>query len=391
MNITHINTTDIRGGAAQVMHMLHTRLNAETDVQSHALVRDKQSSDPRIARIAVSQLSRYVSFAKATDLSFIGGTQQLNHPFISDADIVHVHNVHGYYFHLQNLVGIAREKKIVWTLHDMWPITSHCGYTQEIDVNEYGMYRCERRTDAPPLLWSNDRRLSEKKKQILGALDMTIVTPSLWLKQLVEKSYLQSNRIVHIPNGVDTTVFTPSDIPLFTLRKRLGLPQDQKIALFVATKVSNPFKGAEFIDLLVHDDRLSDIHFVTIGDNSPYTNRPNVTVLPYTQERGILASYYQAADMFIHPSLLDNHPLVVLESLCSGTPVVGFAVGGVSEQIDHMSNGYLANGQEYTELVEGVQHIAAQTLDRIEIAAQAKNKFSVDRMVQEYKTLYERI
>jgi len=276
---------------------------------------------------------------------------------IQQADIVHLHWVAGladYEEMAQALVG----KKIVWTLHDMNPFTGGCHYAGS--CTRY-MHSC----GACPQLGSEiegdvSRRNWTKKYKSIQQLDITVVTPSRWLAQCVAQSSIFGNaRVVTIPNGIPTNVFKPHNRN--DVRKILDIPQDAKVILFGADSIANTRKG--FVYLLEALKRYQSQHYhkvvlVTFGSISSLINQDlqfPLVQLGQVGDESQLACIYSMADITVIPSLEDNLPNIVLESMSCGTPVIGFNIGGIPDMIDHLVTGYLAHPKDIDDLVAGIQ------------------------------------
>ena len=129
-------------------------------------------------------------------------------------DIVHLHNLHGYYLNLPILFQYLTEEfdgKVFWTFHDCWPMTGHCAHFDYIGCDRWktGCYRCPQHLQSYPYSISDSSRdnYDRKRKAFTGVQNLTIVTPSKWLANIVKQSYLKEYPVRVIPNGIDTDVF----------------------------------------------------------------------------------------------------------------------------------------------------------------------------------------
>ena len=145
-------------------------------------------------------------------------------------DIIHLHNIHGGYFQTNLLPKLAKIAPIVWTFHDMFPITGHCAYSFECEKWKTGCGNCERLDIYPSIKKDRTKFLWNYKNKVYNSAKFTIVTPSLWLKKCVGQSFLKNKDIRLIYNGIDLENFTKTD--KYEARKELNLPQDKKIVLF---------------------------------------------------------------------------------------------------------------------------------------------------------------
>ncbi|MDE6441359.1 MAG: glycosyltransferase, partial [Clostridia bacterium] len=250
-------------------------------------------------------------------------------------DILHLHNLHGYYINVPMLFDYIKERniRIIWTLHDCWSFTGHCAYFDEDKCTKWqdGCSKCYDRKEYPKSFCDDSKPMHILKKQLFtGVNDMCIVTPSQWLADLVNKSFLNEYEIKVINNGIDLNTFKPSDSDF-----RSKYNSANKFILLGVASVWDSRKGLEvFIEL---SKRLDDKYqIVLVGvDNKTQKNLPeNIIVIQRTESAAELAEIYSAADLFVNPTKLENFPTVNIESLACGTPVLTFQTGGSIEIID---------------------------------------------------------
>lgn len=256
-------------------------------------------------------------------------------------DIIHIHNLHGYWVNYPMLFKYIKEcgAKVVWTFHDCWHITGHCTHFDFIKCEKWksGCHDCEQLKEYPASFgYDGSKRNYAMKKKFFTSLDkMVIVTPSNWLKAKVKDSFFNKYDIRVINNGVDVDVFKPSDI--INLRKEILDSGFDKIVLGVAA-TWNERKGLK--DILEVANQESKWFFIIIGsiagDKPTNTELQNVLYIDRTENVQTLCDWYSAADVFVNPTLEDTYPTTNLESIACGTPVVTYATGG-SEEIVRQS------------------------------------------------------
>jgi glycosyltransferase involved in cell wall biosynthesis len=211
----------------------------------------------------------------------------------------------------------------------------------------------------------------------------------------LEKSILQKKYIRLIYNGVDEQVFRNYDQNF--ARKEWGLPKDKIICLFSAqTGTANPWKGGEYVSELptiMHDYK--SVLFVNVGGDRAQVRSDNCIDIAYVNDENKMALLYAAADLFIYPSVADNCPLVVLEALSCGTPVVSFRTGGIPELVKHLSTGYVADYKNMDDFIHGIKlFIEDKDLCRkAKLAAREQiiEQFTLTQMVENYCKLYEEV
>lgn len=250
-------------------------------------------------------------------------------------DIIHLHNLHGWYINLPMLFFYIKKNniKVVWTLHDCWAFTGQCPHFTITKCNKWksGCYDCPSYREYPGSYVDRTRIMYKlKKKWFTGVSDLTIVTPSEWLAKLVKESFLKEYDVKVINNGIDLSVFKPTES---NLRKQLNLE-----GKYVLLGVASPFTNKKGLDIFVElADRLSDeykIVLVGLTKEQIFKMPDNIIGMGRTSSQEELAKFYTMADIFINPTREDNFPTVNIEALACGTPTVTFRTGGSPEIID---------------------------------------------------------
>ncbi len=395
MNILTINTLDRKGGAAEVAWSIKTELEKKGHL-INLLVGRKNSDDDLVKVIPYNRVMGRLAYFAATDIDFWMSDKILDMEEFRVADVVHCHNLHGNYFKLATLEKMAKLKPVIWTFHDMWPITPHCAHAFDGKVRE-GFFQCPSLDTYQKILWHNEKYLSRKKRIIYDNSSFHVVVPSLWLKEKVSQSVLSEKPIHLIPNGIDTSVFFKRDKS--ACRKKHNLPQNKKIILFVAAGgKNNEWKGWEYTEAVIsHFQKKEECVLVCIGgDKSEKKASNEIIYIPYVEDKNILAEYFSSADVFLFTSIAENLPLVVLEAMGAGTPVVSFDVGGVKEVVTHKKNGYIAEYKNADDLIRGVEYIFSLPTNELQemsdqSAQKVKDNFSMKIMVDKYLELYKSI
>lgn len=252
-----------------------------------------------------------------------------------EPDIIHLHNLHNCYINLPMLFKYIKRRniKVVWTLHDCWAFTGQCTYftMAKCDKWKTGCYGCTQYKKYPECNVDRTKTMYKlKKKWFTGVKDMTIVTPSGWLADLVKQSYLKNYNVKVINNGIDLSVFKPTESDF---REKYGL-QNKYMILGVAS----PWGERKGLDVFLKlSERLDDryrIVLVGLSKEQKENLPPNIIGFERTANQTELAQIYAAADVFANPTREDNFPTVNIEALACGTPVVTFNTGGSSEMLD---------------------------------------------------------
>jgi len=394
MNVLIIGTTDILGGAAKVSWEIKSALEQAGHTVT-MFVADKRSTDPKVKIIPRQKCRKVLGFIFATE-NFISTDWILETDEFKNADIVHCHNLHGRFFNLQTLQKMSQLKPVVWTLHDEWALTPHCAYTLEGAEMKNGLYICPSLDTPPRILWDNSNKLALEKTALYKESKLNIVTPSNWLKERVERTILSEQNISLIPNGIDTTTFVKCDKT--KARELLNLPQDKKIVLFLATAgKANTWKGWRYTEeVITHYQDKDDVLFLNVGNFIEEKTENNVEYRLHVSDPKQLALYYSAADVLLFTSIAENFPLVILEAMSCGLPIVAFDVGGVAEVVEHTENGFIARYQNSQDLIEGVNwvlHLASDESVMISkhSAEKVRTEYDVKLMTDDYLELYKKL
>jgi len=305
-------------------------------------------------------------------------------------DIVHLHNLHGYYLHIGMLFQYLKEKKIpvVWTLHDCWAFTGHCAHFAEVGCDRW-QTRCK---DCPqaklyPATWFGDRvgkNHAQKQSLTDGLEDLTIVTPSRWLADLAKQSFLGKHRIEVIHNGIDLGAFRPTE---GDFRQKHGL-EDKHIVLGVASAWSRSKGLNDFIALA---DRLpDDFQIVLVGLTAEQIAKMprKIISIERTNSLQALVELYSAADVFVNPTYADTFPTVNIEALACGTPVLTYRTGG-STEIPDETCGSVVEAGDLEGLCNEILRIArTKPYSRAACTARAAHYNKNDKF-REYVRLFE--
>lgn len=308
------------------------------------------------------------------------GKDLRRHPSVQAADILHLHWINQGFLSLQNIAQLARlGKPIIWTLHDIWAFTGGC-HIYTCDHFQRSCGNCPYlRQPAPDDL---SHRIWSAKQRLLPA-NVHFVTCSQWLRETALSSSLLANySITSIPNPIDITMFRPgTEVERAAFRAEKRVAANAKVILFVAMKISEPHKGFRFLQAALQELKANQadlpLEIMVIGKADPET----LAALPYpvhalglVQHPAELARVYAAADVFVTPTLADNLPNTVMESLACGTPVVAFRTGGVPEMVEHQVNGYIAAQGDSAALAEGLRWVLSEQKPLEELRRAARQK-----------------
>ncbi len=282
---------------------------------------------------------------------------------IKNTDVIYIHWALKGMMNFRSMEQLARlNKPVVIFLHDMWNITGGCHHSFSCEkyktegCNNCPMFPADKKNDLSAKEFRKKLRLYSKYNNLF------FVSPSKWLYDCAKESLLTKNKpVFYIPNILDKILFKPADKTV--ARKILNVDTEETVIAFGAITVNSPYKGWAYLqkalELLSKDDSLKNISVLIFG--SAY-NKEIADAIPFkTRFMGYLLDeystslIYNAADVFIAPSLAEAFGYVVMEALSCGTPVVGFNVGGIPDMIRHKENGYLAKYKDAGDVSEGIK------------------------------------
>ena len=306
-------------------------------------------------------------------------------------DIIHLHNLHNSYINLPMLFKYIKRHnvKVIWTLHDCWAFTGQCPYftMAKCDKWKTGCYSCTQYKKYPGSFTDRTKTMYKlKKKWFTGVKDMTIVTPSGWLADLVKQSYLKNYNVKVINNGINLSVFKPAESDF---REKHGL-QNKYIVLGVAS----PWGERKGLDVFLKlSERFDDRYKIVLVGLSKEQNEslpPNIIGFERTANQTELAQVYTAADVFANPTREDNFPTVNIESLACGTPVVTFNTGGSPEILDR-NCGNAVTCDDIDAFEKEIRFVCENKPYTQENCIKRAKKFDMNDKFEEYVRLYETI
>jgi len=412
MKVLLINTFETKGGAAVACKRLAIALQKQgADVTM--LVRDKTTTDKFVESIVSSSILKlYSKFSFITERLQIFRTNRFkknnlfaistascgfkihNSPQVQEADIIHLHWINQGMLSTSEIGKLAKlGKPIVWTMHDMWPMTGICHHSGDCIRFMEGCGYCKFLTK--PSTHDLSYQVFRKKKNAVCNSNIQYVACSQWLRNKTEKSLLLTgNQMTNIPNPIDTDFFVPGD--QLKARQELSLPTDKKLILFGAAIVSEKKKGIDYLikstNLLT--DLYNDVELVYFGkvkDEISEAFGLKTHPLGYMSDMNAIAKMYQAVDCFVTPSLEENLPNMIMEAMSCGVPCVGFETGGIPEMITHLDTGYIAQYKSAEDLATGIRTILAKSgEDTFKKAARAfvLANYSESIVVEKYLKIY---
>jgi glycosyltransferase involved in cell wall biosynthesis len=417
LKVVHLNTYDGNGGAGRACIRLNRALLSQ-GIESAVIVHYKFGKNPEIGEFNTNLLQkayaaatiilervwakRYLKALK-TPFSFAWfGRSVIHHPNVRAADIIHLHWVNHGFLNPKHIAELSKlNKPVVWTFHDSNAFTGGCHVRYSCDHFKKECGNCpllknDSPDDASHQIWKQKHTAYEK-------LNFSIVAPSIWMQRSVAESSLAKGKAVkQIANALETNVFKPTDKR--SAKETLSFSTDKFIFLsgFMPSR-KDLHKGIDYLivalDLLKArlDIKAENIELVVFGNR----NTEDMPEFPFKtsflgtisdDER--LALCYSAADAFLIPSLEDNLPNTVMESLACGTPVIAFTTGGIPDMVKHEQNGYLAQYRSSESFADGMQWIIDHP-DKEKLRKNARqtvmDNFSEEVIAKKHIELYNKL
>lgn len=404
MKVLQVNCVYATGSTGRLTEAIHTHLLLDGDKSVVCYGRGKACTEKGVYKIC-SELYAKAQHARANVTGIMyGGCWSSTQHLISiirkeKPDIVHLQCINGYFVNIYRLIEWLKknEVKTVLTLHADFMFTANCGIAIDCDKWLIGCGNCPRLKKETGSLFYDRTALSWNRMQeaFNGAeKNCTVVSVSPWLRKRAERAPILKNfRHVTIENGVDTEIFTLVDAK--DLRQRYDL-ECRKLVLHVTASFSlehDSLKGGWYIIELAK--RMPDVTFVVIGNRTLVDNLPdNVLCMGRTENQHELAAWYCAADVTLLTSQRETFSLVTAESLCCGTPVVGFRAGGPESIVPPSSSEFVEYG-DMDALENALRSRLETSPEHATLAADAAAKFNMENMYyayrDEYKTLFNEL
>jgi glycosyltransferase involved in cell wall biosynthesis len=415
MKIVHINKNDLSGGAARAAYRLHKGLQ-RVGHESVMVVESQTSDDPSVLKFEkpmdtlnlVRRGLRQIRIAR--DFKRYHESRPSGYELFSDdrssyastlldqipaCQIINLHWIPGFVDYESFFTRVPRSTPIVWTLHDLNPLTGGCHY--DLGCGRY-VTHCG---PCPQLGSENSRDLSyevwERKQRLFSKVSpsrLRFVAPSRWLAQEVRRSPILGRFPVDvIANGLDLEEFAPRHRE--NVRDLLGIPRDARVLLFVAEQIGNKRKGFALLTeaLARCAGSIPNLLLLSLGQNRPAVSDriPTVHVESVNNDR-FLSMVYSAADLFAICSVQDNLPNTVLEAMACGIPTVGFGVGGILDMVRNGLNGFTVPATDVRALADAISELLNSSARCAELGANARRiaveEYSLELQARRYEELY---
>jgi putative colanic acid biosynthesis glycosyltransferase len=400
MKLLQVNSTVNTGSHGRIAEEIGQAAMQAGHISCIAFGRDSRTSYSETLKIGnLWDVKWHVLKSRLFDLHGFG-TAQATRQFIEkirefSPDIIHLHNIHGYFIHVEVLFNYLKTSGIpvVWTLHDCWAFTGHCAIFERVNCYRWQTqcFKCPNRHAYPESWWidNSKRNYITKRRIFTGHNNLHLVVPSQWLADHVKNSFLGEYSVNMIHNGINLETFRIRDGT--SARNRYGWG-DYSIILGVAGTWKKRKALEDFIQLsriIGHDER---IVLVGLNRKQAATLAPGIIPVTHTESMEELSELYSIADVFVNPTYADNFPTTNIEALACGTPVITYNTGGSPETIDEQTGLVVEKGNidalknaVNKMLKTGKTHYSPLCRQRAEKLFDKNSRFA------DYLNLYDRI
>lgn len=328
-------------------------------------------------------------------LMSVGATKKLiDHIQEVNPDIIHLHNIHGYYLNYPLLFEYLSQcgKPVVWTLHDCWAFTGHCAHYMFANCEKWKSEcnNCPLLSNYPTsvLFDRSKKNYLQKKRSFLSVDNLTLVPVSKWLEGELHQSFFKTKQIHLIQNGINTQRFAP-DKQAESVISKYNIPQNKKLILGVA---SNWYRKGLDDFIALRDLLPNDYHIVMVGlskrDKKKFPS--SITGIERTENIDELVALYSASDVFFNPTWEDNFPSTNLEAMACGTPVICYHTGGCPETITP-ETGLVIDRGDLLSAATAIKQVCILGKEHYESNCRKEitSKFAQNMMLTKYMILYQ--
>ena len=305
-----------------------------------------------------------------------------------DPDIIHLHNLHGYYIDVRMLFSYLRKcgKPILWSFYDCWSFTGHCAHFDfnECDKWQTECHNCKFLEEYPKSFVDNSKRNYRVKKELFtGIPNLQIIVPSAWMQRKVGMSYMKDYPCRILPNGIDTACFYPRENDI---KSQYGI-EDQKLLVGVSS-IWQKMKGIDYLNRLAETLPKDQYRLLLVGSCGKGVEiHPDILRVDHTNSVDELCQLYTAADVFVNPTLQETQGLTTIEAFACGTPGVVFRAGGAAECIDDTC-GFAVEKGNFDALLQSVVKICETSYSAQACIAKA-DTYNNDICYSAFMELYE--
>lgn len=403
MKVLQVNVVYKKGSTGKIVYDIHTEL-LKNGIESKVYYgRGNNVNEPNICKISPEWLMKIQSIRSRLTGYVYGGCIISTNRLIKfidkeKPDVVHLHCLNGYFVNIYRLLNYLKLKNIktVLTLHAEFMYTAGCSYSYDCEQWKTGC--CAENNVCPgyntlrPKSWIFNRCNSEwnSMKKVFSKFDnLTICPVSDWVKERAKQSpFLNDKKFITVMNGLDTSIFKLNDFKY--IKEKYGI-DNEKIILHVTPNFTSEIKGGKYvIELAKRFINDNNVKFIIVGFNGDIHNMPsNIIPVKHTSNQSELAAYYSMADITLLTSKKETFSMVCAESLCCGTPIVGFKAGAPETIAIESYSEFVEYGDidSLESIIRSWLH--NEVLDKNNIAYVSKNTYCRENMFNKYMSIYE--
>lgn len=398
MKVLLINVNCKSGSTGKITYDLYSELIKDGHEAAICYGRGSLIEEPNIIKIS-TDIEMYIH----AFLTRITGLNGYFSPFATNRllkfikefkpDVVHIHELKTYYVNIGSIMKHLKENNIktIWTLHSEFMYTGKCGHSYNCKKWMTQCGECPNLRGYPKsLIFDFTKKMfSDKKNYFSGFEHLDIVSPSQWLADRIRQSFLKEKNINVIHNGIDISIFHPTDTT--SIKQKYSLEQ-KKVVLVVAPGLMSKHKGGDWVLEIAKKFKTEPIVFILIGI-SDLTRKfdDNIVALGRTEDQYELAAFYSLADLFVICSERENFPTVCIEALACGTPIIGFDTGGTKETAPEGYGIFVPYGdiKKMTSMIGLALKNKTNLKSKAECAKFGQDSYSKSVMYYKYLHLYK--
>jgi glycosyltransferase involved in cell wall biosynthesis len=311
-------------------------------------------------------------------------------------DIIHLHNIHGYYINYKELFEYLKifNGHIFWTLHDCWSFTGHCSYFSDVNCTKWinGCNTCPKINSYPKslILDTSEAMYLSKKLQFCNIDNLHIITVSDWLKNLVSQSFLNKHVITTIYNGVDLAIFKPKVKSIIFLERYIL--HDKFIMLTAATTWTKSKGYEDYLQLsaLLQEDEI--IIMIGLDDDKIKKLPSNIIGIRKTESQLELSDWYNMADLVLNLSYQETFGMTSAEGFSCGKPSIVYNATASPELVTRNELGYIVEPGQIKDVYKAILEVKKNGADFYSITCRniAEEKYDKDKQFQKYVDLYKK-
>ena len=389
MKVAQINVTCGRGSTGKIVVEVSRILN-QNNIENKIFYASNVSDYPNGVKYATDKEIKWQALRSRIVGEYGFNSKRITKRLIKELEkfqpnVVQLHNLHGHNCNLEMLFAYFKEKNIkaFWSMHDCWAFTAYCPHFDMIGCDrwETGCYDCPQRKQYT-WFFDKSKKLYAWKNQVFSGLDLTVITASEWLTELVKKSIFKDYPVKIIANGCDLSVFQPSESKF---REKYGLENK-----FIVLGVAFDWGVKKGLDVFIELSKRLDENYkiILVGTNDAIDKQlpKNILSIHRTQNQKELAEIYSAADVFVNATREETFGLVNIEALACGTPAITFKTGGSPEIIDETC-GVVVEKNDVDGLIKAIENVKSNPFSQEACLARAR-QFDMYDKFGEYVDLY---